>query len=238
MIRSLKPDKADVFIDDLIGKGPKSQYNEETISGNSQIRCFVYEGIQVLQNLCTCVKEAGVMISGDKFVAATPELEMLGATVSLHGAHVTHGIVSKIAKWPICMNTMEVRGFLGTVGVVQKWIKNFAKIARPLVLLTKKNELSAFKWSNEAQDTMNELKNLASSAPPLIRIDYELALNVIHSEFRDSDLGLVTLAVDSSNIGAGWILSQIVEQGDLPALFRSITFKPHESRYLQPKLKL
>jgi hypothetical protein len=166
------------------------------------------------------------MISGDKFIAATPELEMLGATVSLHGAHITHGIVSKIAKWPICMNTMEIRGFLGTVGVVRKWIKNFAKIAHPLVLLTKKNESSTFEWSNEVQDAMNELKNLASSASPLIGIDYELASNVICSEFQDSDLGLVTLAVDSSNIGAGWILSQIVAQGNLPALFRSVTFKP------------
>jgi hypothetical protein len=86
------------------------------------------------------------------------------------------------------------------------------KIACPLVLLTKKNKLSAFEWSNEAQDTMNKLKNLASSVPPLIGIDYELALNVIHSEFQDSDLGLITLAVDLLNIGAGWIPSQLLHK--------------------------
>ena len=55
---------------------------------------------------------------------------------------------------------------------------------------------------------------------------------------RTSDLGLVTIAVDSSIIGAGWILSQITEKGELPVLFGSITFKEHESRYSQPKLKL
>jgi hypothetical protein len=57
------------------------------------------------------------------------------------------------------------------------------KIACPLVLLTKKNESSTFEWSNEVQDAMNELKILASSAPPLIGINYELASNVIRSEF-------------------------------------------------------
>ena len=113
----MKPDKANVFVDDLIGKGPKMRYNDEPIPENSQIRRCIYKGAQVLQQLCACVHTAGVTISGDKFVAATPELEMLGATVSLLGAHVTHGIVSKITKWPICTNTTEVRGFLGTVGV-------------------------------------------------------------------------------------------------------------------------
>ena len=37
---------------------------------------------------------------------------------------------------------------------------------------------------------------------------------------RTSDLGLIT------------------EKGELPVLFGSITFKEHESRYSQPKLKL
>ena len=125
-----------------------------------------------------------------------------------------------------------------TVGVVRRWIKDFAKIARPLVLLTKKIESSIFEWNNDAQDAMEQLKLLATAAPPLIAIEYELVSNVTHSEFRESDLGLITIAVDSSTIGTGWILSQVVERGDLPALFGSITFKPHESRYSQAKLEL
>ena len=53
-----------------------------------------------------------------------------------------------------------------------------------------------------------------------------------------SDLGLVTIAVDSSIIGAGWIVSQITKKGELPVLFGSITFKEHKSRYSVPKLEL
>ena len=53
-----------------------------------------------------------------------------------------------------------------------------------------------------------------------------------------SDLGLVTIAIDSSIIGARWILSQITKKGELPVLFGSVTFKEHKNRYLQPKLEL
>jgi hypothetical protein len=134
------PDKADVFVDNLMGKGPKSQYNEETIPRNSQIQQFIFKYYRIYVH----VKEAGVTISGNKFVAATPELEMLGTTISLHG--VTHGIVSKIAKWPICTSTRLPRNSRSHV----KWIKGFAKITCPLVLLTKKTETSIFEWSDEA----------------------------------------------------------------------------------------
>ena len=238
MIQSLRPDKANVFVDDVLGKGPKLRYNDETLPENSDIRKFIFEGIQVLQGICACVRKAGVTISGEKFVAATPELEMLGATVSILGAHVTHGALSKITKWPVCTSGTKVRGFLGTVGVVRRWIKDFAKIARPLVQLTKKLETPIFEWNDEAQTAMERLKFLASTAPPLVAIEYELASKVQREEFRESDKGLVTLAVDSSYIGAGWILSQILDKGDLPILFGSVTFKPHESRYSQPKLEL
>ena len=74
--------------------------------------------------------------------------------------------------------------------------------------------------------------------PPLIKIDFGLALKITRPEMHTSDLGLVTIAVDSLIIGAGWILSQITEKGELPVLFGSVTFKEHESRYLQLKLEL
>jgi hypothetical protein len=238
MIHSLHPDKANVFVDDILGKGPKTRYNDETLPENPEIRRFIYEGIQTLQGICACVREAGVTISGEKFVAATPELEMLGATVSILGAHVQHGTLSKITKWPVCANVTEVRGFLGTVGVVRRWIKDFAKIARPLVQLTRKAETPVFEWTDDAQSAMERLKFLATTAPPLVAIEYELVSKITSPEFRDSDLGLVTLAVDSSYIGAGWILSQVLDKGDLPILFGSVTFKEHESRYSQPKLEL
>ena len=238
VLLDIRNGKVRVFVDDIAGKGPKTRYNERTIQGNSEIRQFVYEGLHTLEETLILVEKAGLTISGQKFVGATPELEILGCVVSLLGSHISHGAMAKISKWPVCTSVSEVRGFLGTVGVVRKWIKDFAKIAKPLTTLTQKAITPEFEWNDGAQNAMDILKEKARTAPPLIAIDYILASQILRPQFRNSDLGLVTLAVDSSVIGAGWIVSQIVEKGELPVVFGSVTFKEHESRYSQPKLEL
>lgn len=85
---------------------------------------------------------------------------------------------------------------------------------------------------------MFTLKKLAAEAPPLKKIDYRMASKVAQQNQRDSDVGLVTLAVDSSNIGAGWIISQVYEDGDFLVLFSSVTFNEPQNKYSQPKLEL
>src|ERR1700733_14330340 len=101
MVSPIKDD-VKVFVDDIAGKGPKSRYSEETLAENPDIRRFVYEGLTVLRNTLILVIRAGVTISGTKFVGATPELDILGATVSIYhsmevGIH--HGILLADYAW-------------------------------------------------------------------------------------------------------------------------------------------
>src|SRR5258708_2948173 len=151
------------------------------------------------------VQASGATISGSKMVLATPRLQLLGAEVALDGAHVLHEVTAKLAKWPTCRNPTEVRGFLGTVGVVRCWIRDFARIAKPLTSLTKKMPLHEFKWTEEAQDAMDLLNHLATTAVPVRSLDYKLAHKVKPVDQRDGELGLVTIHVDSSSIGVGWM---------------------------------
>src|SRR5258708_9712565 len=184
------------------------------------------------------VQASGATISGSKMVLATPRLQLLGAEVALDGAHVSHEVTAKLAKWPTCRNPTEVWGFLGTVGVVRRWIRDFARIAKPLTLLTKKMPLHEFKWTEEAQDAMDLLKHLATTAVPVRLLDYELAHKVKPADQRDGKLGLVTIHVDSSSIGVGWMIAQRLNDTEYPIVFGSITFNECEVRYSQPKLEL
>ena len=68
----------------------------------------------------------------------------------MDGRRLTHGLVSKVEKWRSCSSVSEVRGFLGTVGVVQNWICGFAKIAKPLTQLLRISQFD-FKWSADAR---------------------------------------------------------------------------------------
>src|SRR5258705_2255591 len=105
-------------------------------------------------------------------------MQLLGAEVALDGAHVSHEVTAKLAKWPTCKNPTEVQGFLETVGIVQCWIQDFAKIVKPLTALTKKMAPNEFEWTKEAQDAMELLKHLATMAIPVKSLDYELAQQV------------------------------------------------------------
>src|SRR5260370_41268349 len=111
MIGTMYPDKVEVFIDDCVIKGPKSRYKEETIPGNDHIRHFIWEYAVSVQDLLARVLESGAMVSGSKMVLATPRMQLLGAEVALDGAHISHEVMAKLAKWPTCRNLTEVRGF-------------------------------------------------------------------------------------------------------------------------------
>src|SRR5258708_9222009 len=117
-------------------------FNGRTIAGNDEIWVFMWIYAESIQELLARVLESGATISRSKMVLAMPRLQLLGVEVVIDGAHVSHEVTAKLARWPPCRNPMEVRGFLGTVGVVQCWIRDFARIAKPLTLLTKKMELT------------------------------------------------------------------------------------------------
>ncbi len=93
-------------------------YNGNTIPGNNQIRVFMWKYANSVQELLARVLESGATISGSKMVLATLRLQLLGVEVAINGAHVLHEVTAKLARWLVCKNPTEVRGFLGTVEVV------------------------------------------------------------------------------------------------------------------------
>ena len=92
----------------------------------------------------------------------------------------------------------EVHGFLGIAGTVHIWIKDFAVLAHPLVHLTKTHV--PFNWGPDEQFAMDQLKHAILGSPAIHPIDYQSNNEVI-------------LAVDSSQIAVGYILSQIDDNG-------------------------
>jgi len=132
--------------------------------------------------------------------------------------------IQKIVDWPICKLLTEVRGFLGTVGTIWIFIKDYVMIAHPLVHLTRKD--IEFTFGKQELEAMKKLKTLAKNSPAIHAINYA-------SEHK------VILAVDISSIAVGYILSQIgVIAKRYPSRFGSMMLSERESRYSQAKLEL
>jgi len=187
-----------------------------------------------------CFIESGITTSGKKLVLATPRLHIVGTIVSKDGWHLEHGLVTKNLNWGPLTSVTDVRSFLGTAGIGRKWICGFSLIAKPLTLLTKTAVQRQFFFSEEAEAAQNELKQLVSMAPVLVKLDYDAAKLLSHQDPLpwSSDHGLVIVAVDSCQNGTGWILYQNVEKEKHPVIFGSCTFNDAESQYSQAKLEL
>ncbi|PIL28589.1 hypothetical protein GSI_08630 [Ganoderma sinense ZZ0214-1] len=230
------PEHAKIFVDDCGIKGPRSRYHNEPIPENENIRRFVFEYLTTFDRVLWRFEFVGVTVSGYKLVPYTLIVHLVGSDVSQDGWHLHHGVVSKILKWPYPTNVSEVRCFLGIAGVARRWTKGFSLVARPLTSLCRKTD-KPFTFSDEARAAVDELKARISSAPVLIKVDYDAA-NLISRPISGFPDGLIVVSVDGSKYGAGWVLYQFRDGLRHPALFGSCTYSAAESRYSQPKVEL
>jgi hypothetical protein len=66
-------------------------------------------------------------------------------------------------------NVSEIQSFLRLVGYYRRFIKDFSKIAKPMMKLLEKNK--AFEWTAECQTSFEELKKRLTSALGLVLLD-------------------------------------------------------------------
>jgi transposase InsO family protein len=217
------------FMDDAPIRGPPTRYElpdgtYETHPQNSGIRRFVWEHLNDVNRILHRIGHSGATVSALKLVFCVPEAEIVGHMCSYEGLFPTNSSVNKIRNWPIPKDLTAVKGFMGLVGTVRRYIKDCAKIAHPLNRLSKKDV--PFLWTEDCQESFEHLKSIVSSKPLVRPIDYKISNEV-------------TLAVDSSNIAVGYILSQQDDKDRRwPALYGSITWNDRESRYSQAKIEL
>jgi len=223
------PNVANIFIDDLPIKGPKTTYldkngDPQTIPENPGIRRFIWEHALDVHRIMHRIKCAGASFSPKKTQICRPEAIIVGQKCTSDGRLPEDTRVSKILNWPPLETVKEVRGFLGLCGTVRIWIKNYSELARPLTELIRKE--TDLVWTDRCQESFDTLKQRVSTSPALRPIDYRSGLPII-------------LSVDTSYIATGFILAQIDDQGRRrPARYGSLPMNERESRYSQPKLEL
>ncbi|KAL5478644.1 hypothetical protein ACEPAI_1921 [Sanghuangporus weigelae] len=217
------------YADDSPGLGPRMRYelsdgSYETLPENPGIRRFVYEHICDVNQILQRVKAVGGTYSGKKIEIGVESIIFLGHKLTYYGREPDESKVQKVRDWPPCRSVTEVKGFLRTAGVLRIFIKDFAKIARPLHRLTQKNNI--FEWADEEQRSMEGLKEAVIKCPALCAIDYQSELEVV-------------LAVDSSVIRVGWYLGQEHVDGRRRInCFGSINWNTTQATYSQPKVEL
>lgn len=95
---------------------------------------------------------------------------VLGHKVSEKGFEVDRVKISIIKSLFPPTSIPIVRSLLGHVGFYRRFIKDFSKIARPLIHLLEKDVTLEF--SNECREAFETLKMKLTTVPVLVRLDW------------------------------------------------------------------
>ena len=66
--------------------------------------------------------------------------------------------VAGVLNWPVSKMVRDIRKFLGLANYYRQFVKDFAKLARPLNNLTRKDE--KWRWEEEEQKAFEQLKTV------------------------------------------------------------------------------
>jgi hypothetical protein len=86
------------------------------------------------------------------------KVAFLGHVISAGGVSVDPGKVKDVLNWMPPTTALEILRFLGLAGYYRWFIKDFSKIAKPMMKLLEKNKAS--EWAAECQASFEELRNI------------------------------------------------------------------------------
>jgi len=152
----------------------------------------------------------------EKYFFEQSSIKYLGVIISENKVQMDEEKLSGVLEWPVLTKVKQVQAFLGFVNFYCRFIKNFAKMSKPLSDLTKKD--CTWNWGIEQQNAFKALKKAFTTAP-VLRIP--------------NDENPFKLSTDASDFAIGAVLSQKNMQTNLwyPVAFFSKSLDIYERNY-------
>lgn len=172
------------------------------------------EHLENLSKILETLREYNLKIQIDKCEFLQKEVAFLGHIVTPEGVKPNPAKIKVIREWPLPKNEKELRGFLGVLGYYRKFIKDFAKIAKPLTQQLRKDE--TINHTKEFISAFEKCKYILSSSQVL--------------QYPDFNQKFI-LTTDASNYALGAVLSQGNIGRDKPIAYASRTLTKTEEKY-------
>ncbi|GJU22521.1 putative reverse transcriptase domain-containing protein [Tanacetum coccineum] len=93
------------------------------------------------------------------------EVLFLGHVINGGGIHVDPSKIEAVKNWKAPRTPSEVHSFLGLAGYYRRFIEDFSKKDKPLIVLTQKSR--TFDWDEEQDNAIQTLKDKLCNAPIL-----------------------------------------------------------------------
>lgn len=192
-------------------------------SGLKPEQCFLYvDDIIVLgrnekhhiENLKTVFERCrkyNLKLNPEKCQFFRNEITYLGHKCTDKGIMPDETKLEAVKKYPQPKDKAAVKSFTAFTNYYRRFIKNYAEIARPLNKMTGKN--ATYEWTDECEKAFQTLKKKLIS-PTILQ----------YPNFDEEFI----ITVDASTFACGGILSQNIENRDLPIAYISRTFEKGE----------
>lgn len=172
------------------------------------------EHAENLEKILKALAKFNLKIQLDKCEFMKKECAFLGHIIADGIIKPNPEKIRAIKQWPIPKNEKELRGFLGTLGYYRKFIRDFAKIVKPLTAQLRKGE--NLNHTKEFIETFERCKQILTTSDVLQRPDFSKPF---------------VLTTDASNFAIGSVLSQGPIGRDKPVAFFSRTLSKAEENY-------
>jgi hypothetical protein len=149
-----------------------------------------------LKQVFETLRKANLKIKLKKCYFCLPNIHFLGHIVGRDGIQPDPEKIEKIKNFPVPTNLTQLRSALGLFSYYRKFIKDFSKIAKPMLTLLKKE--TPFNWTDKQQQAFEYLKERLIKSPILKYPDFEKPF-IIYT--------------DASGTGLGAVLSQMHDNG-------------------------
>lgn len=160
------------------------------------------------------LRKANFKIQLDKSEFMKKELAFLGHIVTTGGIKPNPDKIQAIKCFPIPKTQKEIKSFLGLLGYYRKFIKDFAKLVKPLTVCLKKGK--TVELTEEYTKTFKTCKDILTNDPILQYPDFSKPF---------------VLTTDASNVAIGAVLSQGPIGSDKPICYASRTLSDTETNY-------
>lgn len=194
---------------DLMGKGVYVYLDDVIICAKNKLEHDI-----TLQKVMILLRNNNLQLKISKCNFYAKKFIYLGHIVSERGISPNPRKIEAIRDFPRPTNVKQVQSFHGLANYYRRFIKNFAHMAKPLTVLTRKEQ--PFIWNETTQIAFETLK--------------KILIEEVILEFPNFDLTFY-VTTDASDVAVGAVLSQGEIPNDRPLQFFSRTLNDAQKRY-------
>jgi len=171
---------------DMINEGKVAAFVDNVLVGTEMKKGHD----EIIEEVLRRLEENDLYVKPEKCIWKVKKIGFLGVVIGPSRIKMEKEKVDRVLSWPEPRNTKDIRKFLGLANYYRRFIKDFARVARPMNMLTRKN--IKWRWEEEKQTVFDELKKAFTIRPVLAAPDLD-------KEFR--------VEADTSNYATGGVLS-------------------------------